>query len=180
MLAPGGTLWPLSLSKVPPLLSEFFLRSSPVELRRELARTPLGSSLVPRYSVNLDSLSSSSLLFSFDMIAFLIPLAPTFSPLFLVSVSVRDLLGELSLSPMISLWTLWIFLMGLLLVAAALVLGVLSTIRPVCSRPGLDLVLGGRVGDVLGDLRPRPTFAPLGLAYLSGLTSLSGLVLYPE
>ena len=43
--------------------------------------------------------------------------------------------------------------MGLQLVAAALVLGVLSTIRPLCSRPGLDLVLGGRVGEVLGDLR---------------------------
>ena len=69
--------------------------------------------------------------------------------------------------------------MGLRLVAAARVLGVLSTIRPVCSLPGLDLVLGGRVGEVLGDLRlscilPPP---PRGLAYLSGLISLSGLVL---
>ena len=64
--------------------------------------------------------------------------------------------------------------------AAALVLGVLSTIRPLCSRPGLDLVLGGLVGDVLGDRRllswTRPP-APRGLAYLSGLPSLSGLVL---
>ena len=103
MFAPGGTLWPRSLSNVPPLLSEFFLRSNPVELRRELARTPRGSSLVPRYSVNLDIRSSSSLWFSLAAMIFLTPRPPAFSPLFLVRVSVRDLLGEGSLSPMISL-----------------------------------------------------------------------------
>ena len=63
------------------------------------------------------------------------------------------------LSACISLWTRWIFLIGLLLVAAALVLGVRSTRRALCSRrtgtiiSPLDaaLVLGGLVGEVLGD-----------------------------
>ena len=89
----------------------------------------------------------------------------------------------LGLSPTISLCTRWIFLIGLRLVAAARVLGVRSTTRPLCSRRtgmctsrlGLDLVRGGRVGEVLGDRRnierPCPPAWPLlacrGLAYLT-------------
>ena len=133
---------------------------------RVWARTLRGSSLVPRYSVNLDSRSSSTisgLLLTLFIRMVFVPLT-TLSPWFLLSVRVLDLLGLGSLyppSPMISLWTLWIFLMGLLLVAEARVLGVLSTTLPECSlrtgmwtsRLGLDLVRGGRVGDVLGDLR---------------------------
>jgi len=64
-------------------------------------------------------------------------------------------------------------------------------VRPMArpsSRTGLDLDLGGRVGDTSGEAAMTDDlygYGPvvgltIGLAYLSGLPSLSGLVLQPE